>query len=107
MKRTLVLAVDRDDDFGVKGRVTTPCIGIEDCLEAANALGIADPEDSDLNALYAAIGTCMELQEEGVDAEVALICGDEKVGHRSDNLEAQKFRNNSTNSSKVKVLPYC
>ncbi len=84
MKRTLVLAVDRDDDYGVKGRVITPVIGIDNCLQAANSLGIADPEDSDLNALYAAISTCLDLQEDGVDAEVALICGNEKVGHRSD-----------------------
>ena len=84
MKRTLVLAVDRDDDFGVKGCVSTPVIGVENCLAAANSLGIADPEDSDLNALYAAISTCLDLQEEGVDANVALICGDEKVGHKSD-----------------------
>ena len=84
MKKTLVLAVDRDDDFGVKGRVVTPVIGIQNCLSAANALGIADPEDSDINALYAAISTCLDLQDDGVDAEVALICGNEKVGHRSD-----------------------
>ena len=84
MKRTLVLAVDRDDDFGVKGRVSTPVIGVEQCVSAANALGFADPEDSDINALYAAISTCMDLQEEGVDAEVALICGSEKVGHKAD-----------------------
>jgi len=84
MKRTLVLAVDRDDDFGVKGKVVTPVIGMDQCLDAANALGIADPEDSDLNALYAGISTCMELREDGVDADVALICGDERVGHRSD-----------------------
>lgn len=84
MKKTLVLVVDRDDDFGVKGKVNTPIIGINPCLEAANALGIADPEDSDLNALYAAISVCTELQEDGHDADVALICGDEDVGHRSD-----------------------
>ena len=84
MKRTLVLAVDRDDDFGVKGKVSTPVIGIQDCITAANSLGIADPEDSDLNALYAAISTCMDLQEQGSDATIALICGDEKVGHKSD-----------------------
>lgn len=84
MKKTLVLVVDRDDDFGVKGRVNTPVIGKEGCIEAANALGIADPEDSDTNALYAAISMCLDLQEDGIDAEVALICGDEKVGHRSD-----------------------
>lgn len=84
MKRTLVLAVDRDDDFGVKGKVVTPVIGIEGCISAANALGISDPEDSDINALYAAISTCMDLQEQGSDATIALICGDEKVGHKSD-----------------------
>ena len=84
MKRTLVLVVDRDDDYGVKGKVNTPVIGVQDCLDAATAFGIADPEDSDLNALYAAVSTCLELQEAGQDANVALICGDEKVGYRSD-----------------------
>ena len=81
MKRTLVLVVDRDDDFGVKGKVNTPVIGVQNCTEAATAFGIADPEDSDL---YAAISVCLEIQEDGHDADVALICGDEKVGHRSD-----------------------
>ena len=84
MKKTLVLVVDRDDDFGVKGKVNTPVIGVQRCLEAATAFGIADPEDSDLNALYAAVSVCLEIQEDGHDADVALICGDEKVGHRSD-----------------------
>ncbi len=85
MKRTLVIAVDRDDDFGVKGKVETPVIGMENCIAAATALGIADPEDSDLNALYAGISTCSELRkEDGIQAEIALICGDEKVGYKSD-----------------------
>lgn len=84
MKKTLVLVVDRDDDFGVKGKVNTPVIGVQNCLDAATAFGIADPEDSDLNALYAAVSVCLELQEDGHQADVALICGDEKVGHRSD-----------------------
>lgn len=84
MGKTLVLVVDRDDDFGVKGKVNTPVIGVQNCLDAATAFGIADPEDSDLNALYAAVSVCLELQEDGHEADVALICGDEKVGHRSD-----------------------
>lgn len=84
MKKTLVLVVDRDDDFGVKGKVNTPVIGVQHCLDAATAFGIADPEDSDLNALYAAVSVCLELQEDGHEADVALICGDEHVGHRSD-----------------------
>ena len=84
MKKTLVLVVDRDDDFGVKGKVNTPVIGVKNCLDAATAFGIADPEDSDLNALFAAVSVCLEIQEDGHEADVALICGDEKVGHRSD-----------------------
>jgi len=84
MKKTLVLVVDRDDDYGVKGKVNTPVIGVQNCLDAATAFGIADPEDSDLNALYAAVSVCLELQEDGRQADVALICGDENVGHRSD-----------------------
>lgn len=84
MRKTLVLVVDRDDDFGVKGKVNTPVVGVQNCLDAATAFGIADPEDSDLNALYAAVSVCLEIQEDGHDADVALICGDEKVGHRSD-----------------------
>lgn len=84
MKKTLVLVVDRDDDFGVKAHVHTPVIGVNNCLEAAAQFGIADSEDSDLNALYCAVSVCLELQDDGRDAEVALICGDEHVGHRSD-----------------------
>ncbi|MCL1979286.1 MAG: DUF373 family protein [Methanomassiliicoccaceae archaeon] len=85
MKKTLVLVVDRDDDFGVKGRVETPVIGVEGCSVAATALGIADPEDSDINALYAAINIYKEILAEGnTEVEVALIGGNEKVGHRSD-----------------------
>ncbi|MDR2698717.1 MAG: DUF373 family protein [Candidatus Methanoplasma sp.] len=85
MKKTLVLVVDRDDDFGVKGNIETPVIGVEECSVAAMALGIADPEDSDINALYAAINIYREIRSEGnTEVEVALIGGNEKVGYRSD-----------------------
>jgi len=85
MKKTLVLVVDRDDDFGVKGNVVTPVIGAEACSIAATALGLADPEDSDINALYAAINIYMDIRNGGnPDVEVALIGGDSRVGHRSD-----------------------
>ena len=85
MKRTLVLVVDRDDDFGVKGGIKTPVIGVSDCSVAATALGIADPEDSDINALYAAINIYSDIKKEGnEDVEVALIAGDKKIGYKSD-----------------------
>lgn len=84
MKRTLILAVDRDDDFGVKAGVETPVIGVEEVMVAAMKLGAADPEDSDVNSVFSAIRIHDELFAEGKDVQVALICGDKKVGHKSD-----------------------
>ena len=84
MNRTLILVVDRDDDFGVKAGIRTPAIGMDAVLYAAVALGVADPEDSDVNAAYAAVKIYNEMKSEKRDVEVALICGDTKVGHRSD-----------------------
>ncbi len=84
MGKLLVLAVDRDDDFGTKAGVSTPLIGVERCREAATALGMADPEDSDTNALFSAIKVCLDLRKEGTDAEVALICGASQVGIKTD-----------------------
>ena len=84
MKKTLILVVDRDDDFGVKAGVQTPAIGLDAVLYAAIALGAADPEDSDVNAAYAAVKIYNEMKAEKRNVEVALICGDTKLGHRSD-----------------------
>lgn len=84
MKKTLILVVDRDDDFGIKGKLETPVIGVEDCSVAAAALGIADPEDSDVNSVYAAINVYKEMLDDGRRVEVAILCGDRKVGYRSD-----------------------
>lgn len=86
MDRKLILVVDRDNDFGVKADVVTPVIGVDACMKAAAALAVADPEDSDSNALYAAISMYnkMKADRAAPDVEVALICGDRNVGYRSD-----------------------
>lgn len=84
VSKSLVLVVDRDDDFGNKGNVVTPVIGLDAAVAAAIDLGVADPEDSDVNGLLAGIHLYKEMKEEGRDVEIALICGDKKVGHRSD-----------------------
>lgn len=83
MKKTLILVVDRDNDFGMKGGVQTPAIGIEAALRATMSLGVSDPEDSDVNALFAAINIYKDLEKDR-NVEIALICGDQKVGPRSD-----------------------
>jgi len=73
--RTLVLSVDRDDDIGYKASIGSPVIGREACLDAATSLGLADPEDSDVNAIFQAIKTYDELKNAGEDVEVAVVAG--------------------------------
>ena len=94
MKKTLILAVDRDDDFGNKGGVVSPVIGFDNCLKAAEALAIADPEDSDSNALFGALHEYrdMENDPEEEDFEVALICGYKSVGRKADDALLNQLR---------------
>lgn len=84
--RVLVLAIDRDDDFGKKAGVKGPVIGKGRCIDAALKLSLADPEDSDANVVYAAVKLYDELKESGEfeDVEVALITGHPDVGVKSD-----------------------
>src|SRR3972149_4833946 len=89
--KTLVLCVDRDDDLGVKTGLKGPIIGRDDNLAAAMKLGLADPEDSDVNALLSAIAVYDDLARQGVDAEVATICGDVRVGSVSDLVLTQQL----------------
>jgi putative membrane protein len=73
--RTLVLSVDRDDDIGWKAKVESPAIGRAACLKAANTLALADPEDSDVNAIFSAVKIYDELTEKGEDTAIAVIAG--------------------------------
>lgn len=82
--RILVLCVDRDDDIGVKTGIKGPLIGREDNLAAMTKLGLADPEDSDVNAILGAVSAYDDLTKKGEDAEIATICGDVRVGATSD-----------------------
>jgi putative membrane protein len=73
--RTLVLSVDRDDDIGWKANVESPAIGRAACLKAANTLALADPEDSDVNAIFSAVKIYDELTEKGEETAIAVIAG--------------------------------
>ena len=73
--RTLILCVDRDDDIGFKAGVRTPPVGREECLDTAEKLAIADPEDSDVNAIFQGIKTYDELKAKGEDVFLAVIGG--------------------------------
>ena len=89
--KTLVLTVDRDDDLGRKAGIRGPVIGREGCLEAAVSLALADPEDSDANAIFAAISTYDRLRKDGKDVAIAILTGHENVGMKSDEIIAKQF----------------
>ncbi len=62
---TLVITVDRDDDLGKKTNLAGPIVGEKACIKAAETLAIADPGESDANAMFAAIKAYRELKELG------------------------------------------
>ncbi|MGI0071913.1 MAG: DUF373 family protein [Thermoplasmata archaeon] len=87
----LVVCIDRDDDLGRKASVAGPVVGRANVLEAAVRLGTADPEDSDTNALFAAVGLLDELSATGEECEVCVLTGSGKVGVLSDRRVADQF----------------
>ncbi len=89
--KLLILVVDRDDDLGNKVGITTPVIGRENCLKAAMAMGLKDPEESDTNSIFSGISIYDKYIESGVEAEVAVICGDINVGIKSDQTLAAQL----------------
>jgi putative membrane protein len=93
MVRTLVITVDRDNDLGIKAAIRGPVIGRKAVLTAALRLGIADPEESDTNAILGALHHHDRISEstDGEEVEVAILTGDEKVGPKSDRAIAAQL----------------
>ena len=94
MTRTLVITVDRDNDLGLKTAIRGPVVGRKQVLTAALKLGIADPEESDTNAILGALhqhDNLAETKSESDEVEIAILTGDEKVGVRSDRAIAAQL----------------
>jgi putative membrane protein len=87
----LVVCIDRDDDLGRKASVAGPVVGRANVLDAAVRLGTVDPEDSDTNALFAAVSLLDELRGAGEECEVCALTGSGKVGVLSDRRIADQF----------------
>ncbi|HXY47787.1 MAG TPA: DUF373 family protein [Thermoplasmata archaeon] len=87
----LVVCIDRDDDLGRKTGLAGPVVGRAAVLDAALHLGVADPEDSDTNAILAAVNLLDELRGAGEDWEVCVLTGSPKVGVLSDRRVADQF----------------
>lgn len=83
----LILCVDRDGDLEVKAGIKTPLLGRTANLDAAVALALKDPEESDANAMFEAIRLYDRLQNEKKPEEVfevATISGTELGGVTAD-----------------------
>ncbi|MEM2838961.1 MAG: DUF373 family protein [Thermoplasmata archaeon] len=91
--KTLVICVDRDDDLGVKASISGPVIGRQENINAAQKLGLADPEDVDTNSILSAVALYDDLVKKGIEAEVVTITGDEHVDYRADLILSRQLDN--------------
>ncbi len=82
--RLLVICIDRDNDVGEKAGISTPVIGRDACIEAAQRLALEDPEDADSNSIFAAIKTYEDLISKGYQVEVITVAGVKDRGVQAD-----------------------
>ena len=82
--KLLVICVDRDNDVGEKAGISTPVIGRNACIEAAQRLALEDPEDADSNSIFSAIKTYEDLISKGYQVEVVTIAGVKNRGVQAD-----------------------
>src|SRR3989344_140235 len=83
VEKVLVLCIDRDDDIGQKTGITGRIMGKDAVLNAANKLGLVDPEDTDFNALFDAVRVYEEVKKDQ-KVEVVAITGHKDRAIRSD-----------------------
>jgi putative membrane protein len=84
--KPIILCIDRDDDLGRNTGMRGPIIGVDRNLDAAKKLGLRDPEDTDVNALFGAVKLAREL-----NTEVVTLTGDRNVGLVSDRRIAEQL----------------
>ncbi|MET1124541.1 MAG: DUF373 family protein [Archaeoglobaceae archaeon] len=82
----LVVVIDRDNDLGEKAGISSPVVGKKNVIEAAVRLATVDPEDSDVNAMFAGVKLAEEL-----GCDVVVVCGDKSVGAKSDTRVATQL----------------
>lgn len=82
--KLLVICVDRDNDVGEKTGISTPVVGRDACIEAAQRLALEDPEDADSNSIFSAIKTYEDLISKGYEVEVVTIAGVKDRGVQAD-----------------------
>jgi len=79
--KTLIVCIDRDDDLGRKASIEGPVVGKRAALNAAVKLLMADPSETDANAIFAGLKLYNEIKDE---KEIVVLTGSVKVGYQSD-----------------------
>jgi putative membrane protein len=90
--RLLVICVDRDNDVGEKAGISTPVVGRDSCIEAAQRLALEDPEDADSNSIFSAIKTYEDLVSKGYQVEVITVGGTKNRGVEADEKIASEIK---------------
>ncbi len=90
--KLLVICVDRDNDVGEKTGISTPVVGRDACIEAAQRLALEDPEDADSNSIFSAIKTYEDLISKGYHAQVITVTGVKNRGVRADEKIASEIK---------------
>ncbi|KAG2475472.1 MAG: putative ATP synthase F0, A subunit [Nitrosopumilales archaeon] len=90
--KLLVICVDRDNDVGEKTGISTPVVGRDACIEAAQRLALEDPEDADSNSIFSAIKTYEDLISKGYDAQVITVTGVKNRGVQADEKIASEIK---------------
>jgi putative membrane protein len=88
----LIICVDRDNDVGKKAGISTPVVGRNACIEAAQRLALEDPEDADSNAIFSAIKTYEDLVSSGYKAQVITVAGVESRSVQGDEKIAAEIK---------------
>jgi len=90
--KLLVICIDRDDDLGRKTGISTPVVGRDACIEAAQRLALEDPEDADSNSIFFAVKTYEDLVSKGYKAQVVTVTGVENRGVQADEKVASEIK---------------
>lgn len=90
-ERVLVLAIDIDNDLYRKTNISGPLIGRVQNLNGATQLALADPEDTDSNAMFEAVKLYDTLKEEGYSVSIATVTGSEREGYDADREVARQL----------------
>jgi len=90
--KLLVICIDRDDDLGRKTGISTPVVGRNSCIEAAQRLALEDPEDADSNSIFFAVKTYEDLVSKGYEAQVITVTGVENRGVQADEKVASEIK---------------